>query len=67
MQWLPKGTHDWKKFIKPNDLKKLFYEAGMEVNDTKGFVFNPLSWGWELSKKDFTVNYTVCATKHTLS
>ena len=63
MQWLPKGTHDWNKFIKPNELNKLFFKSGLKVKDTKGFVFNPISWGWELSKSDFTVNYTVCATK----
>ena len=63
MQWLPKGTHSWHKFIKPNELKKIFIKSGLNVKDTKGFVFNPLSWGWELSKNDFTVNYTICATK----
>ena len=63
MQWLPKGTHDWNKFIKPNELKKLFFNSGLTIKDTKGFVFNPLSWGWELSKSDFTVNYAVCATR----
>ena len=63
MQWLPKGTHDWNKFIKPNELSKLFFNTGLQVRDTKGFVFNPLSWGWELSKNDFTVNYSICATK----
>ena len=63
MQWLPKGTHDWNKFIKPNELKKLFLNSDLKVKDTKGFVFNPISWGWELSKSDFTVNYAVCATK----
>ena len=63
MQWLPKGTHDWNKFIKPNELNKLFFKSGLKVKDTKGFVFNPISWEWQLSKSDFTVNYTVCATK----
>ena len=63
MQWLPKGTHDWNKFIKPNELKKLFLNSGLKVKDTKGFVFNPISWGWELSKSDFTVNYAVCSIK----
>jgi len=63
MQWLPKGTHNWNKFIKPSELKKLFSNSGLKVEDTKGFVFNPLSWEWELSKSDFSVNYTVCATK----
>ena len=51
------------KFIKPNELKKLFYNSGLKIRDTKGFVFNPISWGWELSKSDFTVNYAVCAIK----
>ena len=63
MQWLPKGTHDWNKFIKPSELSKLFSDSGLKVKDTKGFVFNPLSWSWELSKRDFTVNYSICATK----
>jgi 2-polyprenyl-6-hydroxyphenyl methylase/3-demethylubiquinone-9 3-methyltransferase len=63
MQWLPKGTHNWNKFIKPVDLKNLFSKSGLKVNDTKGFVFNPLSWKWELSKSDFTVNYAICAKK----
>ena len=63
MQWLPKGTHDWNKFIKPSELSKLFFDSGLKVKDTKGFVFNPISWRWELSKRDFTVNYSICATK----
>ena len=67
MQWLPKGTHDWNKFIKPNELKKLFLNSSLIVNDTKGFVFNPLSWGWELSKSDFKVNYAVCATRQRIN
>ena len=63
LNWIPKGTHDWNKFIKPNELNKLFFKSGLKVKDTKGFVFNPISWGWQLSKSDFTVNYTVCAIK----
>lgn len=63
MQWLPKGTHSWNKFIKPDQLKEYFSSSGLTVKDTKGFVFNPLAWRWELSKTDFTVNYAICATK----
>ena len=63
MQWLPKGTHDWNKFIKPRELCNLFFDSGLKVKDTKGFVFNPLSWSWGLSNRDFTVNYAICATK----
>ena len=63
MQWLPKGTHSWNKFVKPNELNQFFSKAGLQVKDTKGLVFNPLNWGWQLSKNDFSVNYTVCATR----
>ncbi|MDC3067663.1 bifunctional 2-polyprenyl-6-hydroxyphenol methylase/3-demethylubiquinol 3-O-methyltransferase UbiG [Paracoccaceae bacterium] len=63
MRWLPRGTHEWKKFFKPNELKTIFSQAGLNVEDTKGFVFNPISWSWNLSKEDFTVNYAICATK----
>ena len=63
MQWLPKGTHDWSKFIKPNELNKLFSNSGLHVKDSRGFVFNPLSWGWELSKTDLSVNYAICGIK----
>ena len=48
-------------------VKKLFLNSGLTVKDTKGFVFNPLSWGWELSKSDFKVNYAVCATRQRIS
>ena len=61
MNWLPKGTHDWKKFIKPAELKDMFIKHKMSVMDTRGFVFNPVSWSWILSSNDFSVNYALCA------
>ncbi len=61
MNWLPKGTHDWKKFLKPEELKDIFIKHKMKVMDTRGFVFNPLSWSWILSSNDFSVNYALCA------
>ena len=42
MRWLPKGTHDWAKFITPDELFDLLEKAGLDPVDRKGFVFNPL-------------------------
>jgi len=57
MRWFPKGTHDWRKFIKPDDLFSMIEAAGLEPVDRTGMVFNPLSWRWSLSAKDLSVNY----------
>jgi 2-polyprenyl-6-hydroxyphenyl methylase/3-demethylubiquinone-9 3-methyltransferase len=61
MRWLPKGTHDWAKFIKPDELKALIRQAGLDPVDSKGFTFNPVSWQWAISDRDLSVNY-VCAS-----
>ncbi|MEM6304958.1 MAG: bifunctional 2-polyprenyl-6-hydroxyphenol methylase/3-demethylubiquinol 3-O-methyltransferase UbiG [Pseudomonadota bacterium] len=63
MQWLPKGTHDWSKFITPDALFALLEEAGLDPVDRKGFVFNPLRWDWHISPKDLDVNYVTAAIK----
>ena len=47
MRWLPKGTHEWSKFITPDELFDLLRNAGLEPVDRKGFVFNPLGWSWD--------------------
>ncbi|MCL4160098.1 UNVERIFIED_CONTAM: hypothetical protein GTU68_054323 [Idotea baltica] len=63
MRWLPKGTHDWAKFITPDELYSLLSKAGFEPVDRKGFVFNPISWGWSLSDRDLSVNYVTAGLK----
>ncbi|WP_121061139.1 bifunctional 2-polyprenyl-6-hydroxyphenol methylase/3-demethylubiquinol 3-O-methyltransferase UbiG [Chachezhania antarctica] len=63
MRWLPKGTHDWSKFITPDELYALLEGAGLEPVDRKGFVFNPLGWSWSISDRDLSVNYVTAATK----
>ena len=52
MRWLPKGTHDWKKFITPDELYDLIRRAGLDPVDRKGMVVNPLGWSWSLSARD---------------
>ncbi len=63
MRWLPKGTHEWRKFITPDELYKLLQEAGLDPVDRKGFVFNPVAWSWSLSPKDLSVNYVTASIK----
>lgn len=63
MRWLPKGTHEWSKFITPDELFALMTEAGLEPVDRKGFVFNPIAWSWKLSNRDLSVNYVTASLK----
>jgi 2-polyprenyl-6-hydroxyphenyl methylase / 3-demethylubiquinone-9 3-methyltransferase len=63
MRWLPKGTHDWKKFITPDELYDLIRRAGLDPVDRKGMVFNPISWSWSLSSRDLSVNYVTASVK----
>lgn len=65
MRWLPKGTHEWSKFITPDELYKLIETAGLKPVDRKGFVFNPISWKWSLSDRDLSVNYVTASIKPT--
>ena len=63
MRWLPKGTHQWSKFITPDELYALLSDAGLDPVDRKGFVFNPVSWSWSLSDRDLSVNYVTASLK----
>jgi 2-polyprenyl-6-hydroxyphenyl methylase/3-demethylubiquinone-9 3-methyltransferase len=63
MRWLPKGTHQWEKFITPDELKDLLRRAGLDPVDAKGFVFNPLGWSWSISARDLSVNYVTASVR----
>lgn len=63
MRWLPKGTHDWAKFITPDELYGFINRAGLTPVDRKGMVFNPVSWTWSLSAKDLSCNYVTTSLK----
>jgi len=63
MRWLPRGTHDWHKFITPDELFELITSAGLKPVDRKGFVFNPLLWSWSISDQDLSVNYVTASVK----
>ncbi|MDE0781892.1 MAG: bifunctional 2-polyprenyl-6-hydroxyphenol methylase/3-demethylubiquinol 3-O-methyltransferase UbiG [Planktomarina sp.] len=65
MRWLPKGTHDWNKFITPDELFAFLTEAGLLPVDRKGFVFDKIRWSWSLSATDLSVNYVTASVKPT--
>jgi 2-polyprenyl-6-hydroxyphenyl methylase/3-demethylubiquinone-9 3-methyltransferase len=63
MRWLPRGTHEWGKFITPDELYTLIARSDLEAVDRKGMVFNPISWRWSLSDRDLSVNYVTASVK----
>ena len=63
LRWLPVGTHDWNKFIKPEELEKKLAKKNLKTLDIKGFEFNPLLNKWKTSN-NLSVNYIVCSKKN---
>lgn len=57
--WLPKGTHDWQKFIKPSELEQMMCKHPFIMHDLSGLSFNPLRNSWHLSQ-DVAINYMMC-------
>jgi 2-polyprenyl-6-hydroxyphenyl methylase/3-demethylubiquinone-9 3-methyltransferase len=62
LRWLPVGTHDWRKFVRPAELKAGLAKAGVEVRDMKGLVYNPIADDWRQGR-DLGVNYLAYAAK----
>jgi len=63
LRWLPIGTHDWNKFIKPEELEKYLSDENFSTLDVKGLKFNPLSKKWKKTK-DLSVNYIISSLKN---
>jgi 2-polyprenyl-6-hydroxyphenyl methylase/3-demethylubiquinone-9 3-methyltransferase len=60
--WLPRGTHDWRKFVQPAELSASLRHAGARVTELAGLTYSPLSGRWSLSR-DLGVNYFAVARK----
>jgi 2-polyprenyl-6-hydroxyphenyl methylase / 3-demethylubiquinone-9 3-methyltransferase len=60
--WLPRGTHDWTKFVTPDELGRAVEGGGLSVTDEAGVVYNPLADRWSLSR-DTAVNYMMTAAR----
>ena len=63
LRWLPRGTHQWSKFIKPAELSDFVVKSGLVLKAIDGVQYNPLTKVWLLSR-DTTVNYLLTATKN---
>ena len=62
LNWLPRGTHDWNRFIPPTELKRALEESGLTILKIQGVSFDPLAWDWRLSS-DVDVNYMIVAKR----
>lgn len=61
LRWVPRGTHDWRKFMRPSELARALRAAGFELCGLKGLVYNPVGRDWALSDRDLDVNYFAVA------
>jgi 2-polyprenyl-6-hydroxyphenyl methylase/3-demethylubiquinone-9 3-methyltransferase len=62
LRWVPRGTHQWDKFVTPNELETALEQSGLRVIDERGVIYNLLADRWQLST-DMDVNYLLTAEK----
>ncbi|MET0155069.1 MAG: bifunctional 2-polyprenyl-6-hydroxyphenol methylase/3-demethylubiquinol 3-O-methyltransferase UbiG [Rickettsiales bacterium] len=62
LRWLPRGTHDWKKFLLPYDVMAQMERNGLEICDASGFTYDFIGRQWKRGK-NLSVNYVVCGHK----
>lgn len=62
LRWLPRGTHQYEKLVRPEELENPLAASGLEIVDRTGVFFNPLANQWNLSK-DMDVNYMLLAKR----
>jgi len=63
LRMLPKGTHEYAKFIRPSELGQWIREAGLEIDLMTGLTYNPITKKYKLTDRDVDVNYMICARK----
>ena len=62
LRWVPRGTHDWRKFLKPSEVAAHLRAAGLSVGQVVGLAYNPLTDSWQESG-DLGVNYMMMAQR----
>ncbi|UDF03910.1 bifunctional 2-polyprenyl-6-hydroxyphenol methylase/3-demethylubiquinol 3-O-methyltransferase UbiG [Asticcacaulis sp. AND118] len=65
LQWVPKGTHDWTKFLKPEEIEGFLQGTGLTPDPAVGVSYNPFTATWALSN-DTSVNYMIVARRDLL-
>jgi len=63
LKWLPIGTHDWNKFVKPEELEKKLIDLNFLITDLTGLNYNPILREWKKTK-NMSVNYIISAKKN---
>ena len=63
LRWLPIGTHDWNKFLKPNEIENKIQNLNFSTQEVKGLSFNPINQKWKRSN-DLSVNYIITSMKN---
>jgi 2-polyprenyl-6-hydroxyphenyl methylase/3-demethylubiquinone-9 3-methyltransferase len=63
LRWLPIGTHDWNKFVKPEELEKKLTDLNFSITSLTGLGYNPIFQEWKKTK-DMSVNYIIAAEKN---
>lgn len=64
LRWLPRGTHNWRRFVRPSELAGGMRHAGLTVKSFTGVIFNPLTGTWSLNERDLDVNYMMVAVRN---
>ena len=62
LRWLPRGTHDWRKFVRPSELAKGLRRGGLAIEALTGVAYDPISGRWRLTP-DLDVNYMMAASR----
>lgn len=63
LRWVPRGTHDWRRFLKPSELARSLRPQGFETSALSGLVYNPLTDTWRTDDRDLDVNYLMMAVR----
>jgi len=63
MRWLPRGTHDWRKFLKPSEVSRGLRAAGLSVEELAGIIYSPITGRWRIDPHDLDVNYMLLAAR----
>ncbi len=63
LRWVPKGTHSWKKFVKPSEIAREARKHSFTPKTAKGLIFNPLKNEFALSDSDLDVNYLISLSR----
>ncbi len=63
LRWLPRGTHSWRKFLRPSEIAAMLRANGLAATEITGVVYNPLTDAWRLDRHDTDVNFMVFAVR----